>query len=322
MKLTHRFTRTLATGLGIALLALSGTAAVAGLSYSLKARQLAPDTWVIEGANADFAPANGCNIINTGFIATGAGALVINTGPSKLYGEEQRRLVEATTGEKVVKVLNLNLHPDYFFGNQAYAGLPTEALPGARAGMAREGGAYADNMYRICGDWMKDTESTPPNTDLTPGTLTLGRHQFTLLRLHGHTPDDLVLLDAATGVAFVGGLAFSQRIPTVPHAVIPDWLASIVQLRQTLGALPLRTLVPSHGPVRQDMTPLDQTRDYLLWLDQHLREAAREGLDLSDVLRQPLPAPFNSFAAVATEYPRNLITLYPRYEREALSAGH
>ena len=42
--------------------------------YRLQARALAPGVWVVEGANDDFSVANGCNIINTGFIATGAGA--------------------------------------------------------------------------------------------------------------------------------------------------------------------------------------------------------------------------------------------------------
>ena len=55
-----------------------------GLDYKLSARALADGVYVVEGANADFAPANGCNIINTGFVVSGAGVLVINTGPSKL----------------------------------------------------------------------------------------------------------------------------------------------------------------------------------------------------------------------------------------------
>ena len=61
----------------------------ARLDYQLQPRQIAPDTWVIEGAVEDFSRANGCNIINTGFVSTAAGTLVLNTGPSRLYGELQ-----------------------------------------------------------------------------------------------------------------------------------------------------------------------------------------------------------------------------------------
>ncbi|MBL8333873.1 MAG: MBL fold metallo-hydrolase, partial [Rubrivivax sp.] len=75
------------------------------LDYRLQARALAPGVWVVEGDNADFSVANGCNIINTGFIATGAGVVVVNTGPSRLYGEQLRRLIARTTSEPVAQVL-------------------------------------------------------------------------------------------------------------------------------------------------------------------------------------------------------------------------
>ena len=194
---------------------------VVRLDYDLKPRQIAADTWVIEGEVADFSRANGCNIINTAFIATGAGVLVINTGPSRLYGEQQRRAIERVTKEPVLRVLQLNLHPDYFFGNQAWTDRPTQALAGSIAGMKAEGGAYADNLYRLCGDWMKGSESTPSQQAIDPKTLPrteqLGNHRLEMWRLHGHTGDDLVLLDHTTGVLFTGGLVFAERVPTPPH---------------------------------------------------------------------------------------------------------
>ena len=86
-------------------------ASLATLNYGLKARALADGVYVVEGAVDDFSPTNGCNIINTGFISTGAGVLVINTGPSKRYGEQLRALIARTTAEPVVQVIHLNLHP-------------------------------------------------------------------------------------------------------------------------------------------------------------------------------------------------------------------
>lgn len=163
--------------LAAALLAASAVAAfaqgaprvdVGRLDYGLGARALAPGVWVVEGANADFSPANGCNIINTGFIATGAGVLVLNTGPSKRYGEQLRALIAKTTSEPVVQVIHLNLHPDYFLGNQAFADVPRLATDTTRAGMAREAKAYEVNLYRLCGDWMKGTEAVLPSGTVMP----------------------------------------------------------------------------------------------------------------------------------------------------------
>lgn len=292
----------------------------ARLDYGLRPRQIARDTWVIEGAVDDFSRANGCNIINTGFIATPAGVIVVNTGPSRLYGEQQRQAIARVTRLPVVRVLNLNLHPDYFFGNQAYADVTTEALAGSIAGMRAEGKAYEDNLFRLCGDWMKGTESTPARQTIAPGRLDFGGHALELLRLEGHTGDDLVLIDHSTGVVFAGGLVFADRVPTAPHADLPKWRHSLHQLRELSRALPLKVMVPSHGPVHTDLRGLEQTLDWLDWLEQTLSRSAAQGLDLGEVLRQPIPERFQRWAAMPAEYVRSVTYLYPGHELAALRA--
>ena len=291
----------------------------ATFNYDLHPRQIAEGTWVIEGAVQDFSRANGCNIINTAFIATGAGVVVINTGPSRLYGEQQRRVIERTTREPVVRVLELNLHPDYFFGNQAWADRPTQALAGSIDGMQAEGTAYADNLYRLCGDWMRGTESTPAREAVLPQTLQLGQHKLELKRLHGHTADDLVLLDHRTGVLFAGGLVFAERVPTTPHADFGAWLASLDTLEQWHASGVVKQVVPSHGPVHTGLAGVQQTRDWLRWLTTLMQESAERGLDLGEVLRTPVPDRFKRWAAQPAELHRSLTQWYPRYEQRALA---
>lgn len=323
----HRFNQLLCLAVGLLLWASSPAGAQdrATLDYQLSARALAPGVYVVQGANADFSPANGCNIINTGFIDTDAGVLVVNTGPSRLYGEQLRALIARTTAHPVVQVLNLNLHPDYFLGNQAFADVPRRATALTQAGMAREAKSYEDNLYRLCGDWMKGTETLAPDTTQAPGGWTLGNHHLELRTYQGHTASDLVLVDLTSGVAFVGGLAFAERIPTTPHARLAPWLASLTQLDADLQALlpapRLQALVPSHGPVRADTSALQQTRDYLTWLDHTFEQAALAGLDMVEVLRTPLPVTFRHWAAVSTEFTRNVTHLYPQYEARSLHAS-
>jgi quinoprotein relay system zinc metallohydrolase 1 len=299
--------------------ALAGPAPdMARLDYALQARQIAPRTWVLEGAVEDFSRANGCNIINTGFIATGAGVVVVNTGPSRLYGEQQRREIERVTQEPVVRVLNLNLHPDYFFGNQAWADRPVQALGGSQAGMQAEGANYATNLYRLCGDWMKGTESTPARQAIAPQSMSVGTHRLEVLRLQGHTGDDMVLVDHSTGVVFAGGLVFAERVPTTPHADVARWLQSLDQLEQLLARLPDPVVVPSHGPVHSDRRGIEQTRDWLQWVTGVMAMSARQGLDLSEVLQTPLPGRFKHWAAQPAEFHRTLTQWYPRFEAKSL----
>jgi quinoprotein relay system zinc metallohydrolase 1 len=271
--------------------------------------------YVVEGENADFTPSNGCNIINTGFITTGAGVLVVNTGPSRLYGEQLRALIARTTPEPVVQVLHLNLHPDYFLGNQAFADVPRRATARTRTGMQRESKSYEDNLYRLCGDWMRGTEALLPQDTVEPGVLRLGGREFELRELAGHTASDLVLIDKARGVVFAGGLVFRDRIPTTPHAEPRQWLSSLETLEPVLAG---RIVVPSHGPVHRGDAGLVQTREYLRWLDMNFTRWAAQGAEANEVLRVELPAPFRSWAAYPVEFTRNVAHLWPRYEQEAL----
>ncbi|GCB03534.1 quinoprotein relay system zinc metallohydrolase 1 [Ralstonia sp. SET104] len=306
-------------GILTCLAALMANAHAQGADYHLVPRAVAPDVWVLEGDNADFSSRNGCNIINTGFIDTGDGVLVINTGPSALYGEQQRQAIRKVTPAPVRWVFNLNLHPDYFFGNQAYADVGAQALPGTIAGAQREGTAYADNLYRICGAWMQNTVSTPPSQPLTPGARTMGRHHIDLIRLEGHTDDDLVLVDRTSGVVFAGGIAFRDRIPTTPHANIAHWLLSLDQLQKIVADSGARLLIPSHGPALGKADAIAQTRQYLLWLDARLRRAAGEGRDLAEVIAMPVDAPYAQWGGMPAEYVRNVTRFYPGYETAALA---
>jgi quinoprotein relay system zinc metallohydrolase 1 len=286
----------------------------ATLDYRLTARELAPGVFVVEGVHADFAVANGCNIINTGFVVTGAGVVVINTGPSRRYGEQLRALIARTTSEPLLRVVHLNAHPDYFLGNQAFADVPRAATPATRAAILRDAKAYEDNLYRLCGEWLRGTETLPPDTVASAGTERIGTHELEWHELAGHTDSDLVLVDRTAGVVFAGGLVFAERVPTTPHARLPAWRDSLDQLARW----PRRLLVPSHGPVVAGADGIVWTRRYLDWLDQAFAAAAERGDEMAEVLRLPLPEPFRRWAAVDTEYVRNVAHLYPGYEQRAL----
>ena len=76
--------------------------------------------------------------------------------------------------------------------------------------------------------------------------------------------------------------------------------------------------MPGHGPVATDAGPIRQTRAWLGWLDHTLRQAADEGLDMTEALALPLPAEFRRLAVVDAEYRRSVGQLYPALEQQAL----
>lgn len=295
---------------GIALLLAGLTLPAAGqeLSYGLAPVRIAPDTYVLEGAREYFTRENGGNIVNTAFIVTDAGVVVIDDGPSKRYGEEMRAAIATITEQPVVRVIITHLHPDHFLGGQAFADVPTGATAATRAGIAAEGSMVTENLYRLSGDWMRGTEAMVPSDTLADGqVLEIGGHRLRLLEFAGHTDSDLVVLDETTGVLFASDLVFHDRAPTFPHADIPVWLDALDRLE----TLPFAALVPGHGPVARDAGPIRQTRAYVRWLDETLREASAGGREITEVIRTPVPEAFSGMAMVREELTRSVLTLYP-----------
>lgn len=297
------------------LLAL-GTGLAQALDYHLQPRQIAEGVWLLEGSTDNFAAENGGNIVNVGFIETADGVVVIDTGPSRRYGEALRQSIEKTTGKPVLRVLLTHHHPDHVLGNQAFAGVPIAALPETTRLLAEQGDAMAENMYRLVGDWMRGTEVVLPTEDVQEGTLELGGRRLQLLALRGHTGADLAILDERTGVLFAGDILFYQRALTTPNSPGLDvWLADLDRLQ----ALSWQQSVPGHGPVATDAAPFAQMRDYLGWLDGLLREGAEQGAEMNELIRAPIPERFAQVNLSRYELIRSVSHLYPRYERQAMA---
>ncbi|CEG51534.1 quinoprotein relay system zinc metallohydrolase 1 [Stutzerimonas kunmingensis] len=289
--------------------------AYAELRYTLQPRQIADDVWLLEGSTDNFDKANGGNIVNTGFIVTAAGVVVIDSGPSRRYGEAMRAAIASVTDRPVIKLLLTHHHPDHVLGNQAFADVPIAALAGTTELLREQGNAMAENMYRLVGDWMRGTEVVLPSETLAPGTLEIGGRSLRLLSLRGHTGADLAILDERSGVLFAGDILFYQRALTTPNSPGLDvWLEDL----DTLEALPWKRLVAGHGPVADDAAPFVQMRDYLGWLDGLLREAASGGADMNEVIQSPIPERFAGISLTRYELIRSVSHLYPRYEAMAL----
>ena len=307
-------TRRTALGLLGASAFATRVAAEARHVYDLRPVKIAEGVWMIEGATEYFTDENGGAIVNIALLKGATGLIVIDTGPSRRYGEALAGLARQLDIRGVSAVVNTHHHPDHFFGNQVFAGTPIFGLGETQSAAFEEGDAFADNMYRLLGDWMRGTEVVPPGQVIEGGDVEIDGRRFTTFPLGGHTVADLALLDHATGTLVAGDLVFYDRAPTTPSADLARWQTSLDAL-EGIGAA---QLVPGHGPVDRDRKAIAQTRAYLTWLDGTLRSGAREGLDMIDLMQAPLPPEFAGMGAQPQEYHRSISHLFPEIERQEL----
>ena len=293
---------------------VAATVQAASFDYALKPQRIADGVYTLIGKTENFSRDNGGNIVNTGFIVASDGVIVIDSGPSKAYGEQQRAAIAKLTPKPVVQVLLTHAHPDHVLGNQAYTNLPLTALPATTQMLSQSGDALLSNLYRLIGDAMLGTELGLPNAVAADGAITVAGRKLRLIEARGHTDGDLMVYDELTKTLFTGDLVFFQRTATTPSADVGQWLATLDAIDQ----LDFTVLVPGHGPVLHDHAGIAQTRDYLRWLRDHLQGAARRGLDMAEVLQLPVPERFRQLAVLKTEYERSVTHLYPAYELDTL----
>jgi uncharacterized sulfatase len=302
------------------LVLIAGQSGAADFNYRLAPVRVATDVYAFIGKTEDFDTVNGGNIVNTAFIVAPQGVIVIDSGPSLRYGRQMRQAIAAVTKKPVALVINTHHHPDHFLGNQAFADVPIAALAETRNGIAADGNAFAENLFRMSGDWMKGTEVQLPGKTLNAGRLDVAGRSLRLVALDGHTGADLVVVDETSGVVFAGDLVFNGRAPTTPHADVAHWLKALDQLDSLTREPGFRTLLPGHGVPTADAAPIRLTRAWLNWLTAALRDAAKAGLDMNEVLARPLPAEFASLPVAVSEYRRSVGHLFPAAEQDALEA--
>ncbi|MEM6606225.1 MAG: quinoprotein relay system zinc metallohydrolase 1 [Pseudomonadota bacterium] len=292
--------------------------AAADQVFDLQPKEVADGVFVLEGELEHFSFRNRGNIVNTGFIVGDDGVIVIDTGPSRLYGEAMRQVIAETTDKPVATVLITHLHPDHFLGNQAFSDVPILALPGTVKGIEEQGELFNDAMYRMVGTWMKGTEVRVPAALGSESRIVVAGRELELLNLAGHSGADLAVFDQKSGVLFAGDLVFYQRTPTTPQANVSRWLDDLAVLHK----VPFRVLVPGHGPTVNDRRGIEQTALYLDWLTTNLRGLAESGVSMAEAL-EPAPsgAAFFSIPVFLEEYQRSVAHLFPAMERESISRG-
>jgi glyoxylase-like metal-dependent hydrolase (beta-lactamase superfamily II) len=280
--------------------------------------EVAPGVYVVRGGGGEVGPANRGRVGNAGFIVGPQGVIVIDSGTSYREGAALLRTIARVTDRPVRLLLLTHARQEFVFGAVAFQerGIPVQMHAQAAALMAARCGRCLKTLKLVLGDdEMRSTELVRPDGALAPPqTLTVaGRPVRVFAFGHSSGPGDVVVLDDTTGVLFAGGLLDQGRIPDVQDSDLPGWHRALGGLR----ALPLRTIVPGHGPVAGPGLIATLER-YLTRLEARARELLEADAALSEVPDRLDPAEFRDWDQAQTTHRRNASVVFLRLEQEQL----
>ncbi len=193
----------------------------------------------------------GPNHANAGFVVTGDGVVVVDTGPSPACGEAIKEAVASVTSEPIAYVINTHFHSSHSFGNQAFD-VPVIAHAECRAQMERARddewsqasvtGWLQENPDRA--EEYKNLEITLPAIAFSgSGFLHIGDTMVNLIHLGNHTPDSIAVFLPEQQVVFAGDNLFNGRHPFLRHANASQWVEVIRKLEKSR----FEYAVPGHG---------------------------------------------------------------------------
>lgn len=274
--------------------------------------QLSPGVWRLAGDNAAIAPANLGAIANTGIIATGAGLIIIDPGPTLARGHAIAALAKTVSAEPVRWVIDTHAHPENVLANSAF---PEAVVIASIAAAELMKGRCATCLQR-----MTDQIGEPATRGTTirvptllvrhADVMTLGQRS---LQFHvfdrAHTRGDLAVFLLQTGVLFTGGLVNDVRVPDLREASLSGWISAV----ESLQKLPLQIVVPGHGPAT-DVPVMKRFESYLTELRQACDDdIARRGDAASSGARLGLPQ-FRDWVEYTTQHPLNVGNAYRERE--------
>ncbi|MDD3517761.1 MAG: MBL fold metallo-hydrolase [Chromatiales bacterium] len=231
--------------------------------------------------------------LNTGFVVTDAGVVLIDSGPSTRAAQAIERAVATVTDKPIRYVINTGSQDHRWLGNAYFAdkGVAIVALARTVETQQREADRHMERIQRIL---MARFEGTRAVTAEAP---VLGdRHGFrfggrSFELIYGgdaHFPGDVIVWLPESRVAFSGDLVYLDRI-----LGIHPW-TSILGLQKAyaaLVALEPALVVPGHGAAA-DMTKVQaETGDYYDFLIDGVTASLAEWEELDQAVERLSDAP-------------------------------
>jgi glyoxylase-like metal-dependent hydrolase (beta-lactamase superfamily II) len=306
--------------------ALGGCAALGAGDGPPRPEAVVPGVYLLRGSGGEVEPANRGRIGHAGFIVGTQGVLAIDSGVSRRHGQALLEAIRRTTDQPIRALLLTHVRQEFVFGASAFqdAGVPVAMHPAAARLMAARCDNCLKTLRRVLGDdEMAGSRVVKPDLLIDPAPDTgapwsagIGR-AIRLLSFgpggHSSGPGDLAVLDEASGTLFAGGLMDAQSIPDVQDADPAGWRSAL----HALAALPLRRIVPGHGPLADPGLPA-QTLRYLAQLEARIAQLLAAGTALSEVADAATLPEFAGWDQVDTIHRRNASIVFLRQERALL----
>lgn len=240
--------------------------------------RVADNSYALVGDLGQRSPANLGHNMTSGFIVTGEGVIVIDTGGSRANAEQIHTAIRKVSDKKIIYAVNTGGQDHRWFGNDYFKkqGAKIVAAESTARDMRARGAEQVERIQPLLGVHFTGTQLVYPDTTFAQ-RMTLPVKGITIELIHSggaHTPGDLLVWLPQSSVVYAGDTVFAERMV----GILPDsagrWIRSLEYLRDTLKP---RIVVPGHGGVTTIDRALRDSYDYLVFLRSAVTKRFADG---------------------------------------------
>lgn len=280
-----------------------------GFNYHLKPYKISEGIHCFFGLPSEINRFNGGNMINSCYIETSEGYVVIDSGPTYSYAQEAYATMRKIKNLPVRYVINTSTDEVHVLGNEFYKEVGATLI--GPKGYKEDLEAKTDLFLskKLSKDAMINTRVIPLDEYVNEKRLKLDGIEI-LIKALEHDDKHLYVYIEAKEILFAGDLIFNNRmVPINNGRSVVNWLKSLEEISE----LKWVDIISSHGYMTR-RTALNLTKSYLTLLTNEVNQSVRAEESIDETLEKVTMSQFSNYKFYEEWQRRNVETVYDELE--------
>jgi len=280
--------------------------------YHLEPKKVTENIYCFFGALENISKDNGGNMVNSCYVKTNKGYVVVDSGPTFAYAQQAYDAMQKVTKLPVKYVINTHDHDDHWLGNSFYKNRGA-LLIGSEHQQESVTVKMQTRIERILGKKLfGQTKIVKLDTVVEENlTLTLGGEKFEISQpiSMAHTKGDLLVYLPHEKALFVGDLVFNGRLTSLRDGSIVGSLEAL----DVIDNYRAKTVITGHG-YQTDENTTHQFRNYLTQIKEQILEAQDKDVGMEQITKKVTMPEFKKLKLYEVLHKRTVVDAYRELE--------
>lgn len=283
-----------------------------GYEYHLLPKKVAKDVYCFFGALENITPQNGGNMVNSCFVQTKEGFVVIDSGPTFGYASQAFKQMQKIAKLPIKYVIITHDHDDHWLGNSFYKDKGA-LLIGPRTYEQNVVVGMQTRMQKALGEAIYAPTKVVKLDTVVEHHLALevGEKIFEIDQFvpKAHTQGDLIIFIKEQGVLFAGDTVFNGRLTSLRDGS----LIGSIKVLEMIDARNPKVIIGGHG-YDTSSAATKALKGYLVTMKQQILDAIDKDIGIESITKEVTMESYKHFKLYDVLHRRNVFDAYAELE--------